>query len=131
MRQLKNIQVLLVDDERAFVDTLARRLKMRNLQVSVVYDGEQALRRVQGGFPDVMVLDLTMPGLQGFDVLRQVRVKAPQTQVVVLTGHGSERDAETVKQLGGFGFLKKPADIDALVAKIREASRAKPSSAVQ
>lgn len=124
MNRKRSIRVLLVDDERAFVDTLARRLTIRNLQVNVAYDGEQALSRLQKNAPDVMVLDLKMPGIHGFEVLKRARAQAPLTQVVILTGHGSDGDAAIVSELGGFGLLRKPADIETLVRKICEASHA-------
>jgi len=121
MKKKKDIKVLLVDDETAFVDTLAQRLKMRELNVSTVYDGEQALSYVKGIEPDVMVLDLKMPGLHGIEVLREVKKDYPQMQVIILTGHGTDRDAEEAKRLGGFDFMRKPADIDNLVRRIKEA----------
>ena len=121
MTKKKDIKVLLVDDERAFVDTLAQRLKMRELNVSTVYDGEQALSYVKGIEPDVMVLDLKMPGLHGIEVLREVKRHYPKMQVIILTGHGTDRDAEEAKRLGGFDFMRKPADIDNLVRRIKEA----------
>ncbi|HUO78151.1 MAG TPA: response regulator [Thermodesulfovibrionales bacterium] len=121
MTKKKDIKVLLVDDERAFVDTLAQRLKMRELNVSTVYDGEQALSYVKGIEPDVMVLDLKMPGLHGIEVLREVKRRYPKMQVIILTGHGTDRDAEEAKRLGGFDFMRKPADIDNLVRRIKEA----------
>ncbi len=121
MKKKKDIKVLLVDDERAFVDTLAQRLKMRELNVSTVYDGEQALSYVKEVEPDVMVLDLKMPGLHGIEVLREVKRHYPNMQVIILTGHGTDRDAEEAKRLGGFDFMRKPADIDSLVRRIREA----------
>jgi DNA-binding NtrC family response regulator len=121
MKRNKDIKVLLVDDEAAFVDTLAQRLKMRELNVKTVYDGEQALARLKSEEPDVMVLDLKMPGLQGMDVLREVRKTYPKMQVIILTGHGTEKDEEEARRLGGFDFLRKPADIETLVGKISEA----------
>jgi len=121
MKKKKDIKVLLVDDETAFVDTLAQRLKMRELNVSTVYDGEQALSYVKGIEPDVMVLDLKMPGLHGIEVLREVKRHYPKMQVIILTGHGTDRDAEEAKRLGGFDFMRKPADIDNLVRRIKEA----------
>lgn len=121
MKKKKDIKVLLVDDETAFVDTLAERLKMRELNVSTVYDGEQALSYVKGIEPDVMVLDLQMPGLHGIDVLREVKKDYPKMQVIILTGHGTDRDAEEATRLGGFDFMRKPTDIDTLVRRIKEA----------
>ena len=121
MKRNKDIKVLLVDDEEAFVNTLAQRLKMRELNVETVYDGEQALSQVKSKEPDVMVLDLKMPGLHGMDVLREIRKSYPNMQVIILTGHGTEKDEEEARRLGGFDFLRKPADIDTLIGKIKEA----------
>ena len=121
MKRNKDIKVLLVDDEEAFVNTLAQRLKMRELNVNTVYDGEQALSIVKSQEPDVMVLDLKMPGLHGMDVLKEIRKAYPNMQVIILTGHGTEKDEEEARRLGGFDFLRKPADIDTLVGKIKEA----------
>lgn len=122
---MKDIKVLLVDDEEAFVNTLAQRLKMRDLKVETVYNGEEALSYVKEKEPDVMVLDLKMPGLHGMDVLRKIRKAYPNIQVIVLTGHGTEKDEIEAKRLGGFDFLRKPADIETLVGKIRVAYKEK------
>lgn len=121
MKKKKEIKVLLVDDEVDFVETLAQRLKMRGLIVDAVYDGEQALSFIKKIEPDVIVLDLKMPGLHGIEVLREIKNLKPNIQVIILTGHGTEKDEEEAKRLGGFDFLRKPADIDLLVAKIKEA----------
>jgi len=121
MRKKKQIKVLLVDDEVEFVDTLGQRLRMRGLAVDIVYDGEQALSFVKKIEPDVIVLDLKMPGLYGIEVLKEVKKLKPNVQVIILTGHGTDKDEEQAKQLGGFDFMRKPADIDLLVAKIKEA----------
>jgi DNA-binding NtrC family response regulator len=121
VKKKKDIKVLLVDDEVDFVNTLAQRLKMRELLVDTVYDGEQALSFIKKIEPDVIVLDLKMPGLHGIEVLREVKNIRPSIQVIILTGHGTDKDEEEARQLGGFDFLRKPADIDLLVAKIKEA----------
>lgn len=121
MKKKKDIKVLLVDDEVDFVNTLAQRLKMRDLLVDAVYDGEQALSFIKKIEPDVIVLDLKMPGLHGIEVLGEVKKLKPNIQVIILTGHGTEKDEEEAKRLGGFDFLRKPADIDLLLAKIKEA----------
>jgi len=120
-KKKKDIKVLLVDDEVDFVNTLGQRLKMRELIVDAVYDGEQALSYIKKTEPDVIVLDLKMPGLYGIEVLREIRKFNKNIQVIVLTGHGTEKDEEDARKLGGFDFLRKPADIDLLVAKIKEA----------
>jgi DNA-binding response OmpR family regulator len=121
MKKKKDIKVLLVDDEIAFVNTLAQRLRMRKLLVDTVYDGEQALSYIKDIEPDVIVLDLKMPGLHGIEVLKEIKKIKREIQVIILTGHGTEKDEEEAKKLGGFDFLRKPADIDLLLAKIKEA----------
>ena len=121
MKKKKDIKVLLVDDEIAFVNTLAQRLRLRKLLVDTVYDGAQALSYIKEIEPDVIVLDLKMPGLHGIEVLREIKKIKREIQVIILTGHGTEKDEEEAKKLGGFDFLQKPADIDLLMRKIKEA----------
>lgn len=125
MKKKKDIKVLLVDDEADFVNTLGQRLKMRELLVDIVYDGEQALSFIKKIEPDVIVLDLKMPGLHGIEVLREIKKIKSEIQVIILTGHGNEKDEQEARKLGGFDFLRKPADIDLLVAKIKEAFQEK------
>jgi DNA-binding NtrC family response regulator len=117
----KDIKVLIVDDEVDFANTLAQRLKIRNLKVSTAYDGEEALTRLKEDEPDVVVLDLRMPGMHGLEVLQEMRKGYPDIQVIVLTGHGTDKDEEEAMRLGGFGFLNKPVDIDILEQKIKAA----------
>jgi DNA-binding response OmpR family regulator len=117
----KEIKVLLVDDEVEFVSTLAERLRLRELKVDTVFDGTQALAFIGRTEPDVIVLDLKMPGLHGIDVLREIKKTRPKVQVIILTGHGTDQDEAEARKLGGFDFLRKPAEIDLLVRKIKEA----------
>jgi two-component system, OmpR family, response regulator CpxR len=114
-------QVLLVDDEKEFVLTLSERLKMRKIPSQVVYDGEAALSFVKDEEPDVIVLDLKMPGIQGMDVLRKVKRDHPNIEVIILTGHGSEKDEELTRDLGAFAYLQKPVDIDKLAETMKAA----------
>ena len=122
---MKNMKVLLVDDEEEFVKALAERLKMRDLRSDTVLDGEEALSFVEDQEPDVMVLDLKMPGIDGMEVLRQVRRAYPKIQVIILTGHGTERHEEEAKRLGAFDYLEKPVNLDVLVKKMKAAYRRK------
>ena len=122
---MKDMKVLLVDDEEEFVKALAERLKMRDLRSDTVLDGEEALSYVEGQEPDVMVLDLKMPGINGMDVLRQVRKAYPNIQVIILTGHGTDKDEAEAKRLGAFDYLEKPVNLDVLVKKMKAAYRRK------
>jgi DNA-binding response OmpR family regulator len=116
-------RVLLVDDEEEFATTLAERLELRGFQVSTANDGEEALRLVREVPPQVMVLDVKMPGLGGMEVLKQMRSDYPTIPVILLTGLGSTRDGIEGMQLGAFDYLMKPIEIEALIDKIREAAQ--------
>ena len=116
-------KVLLVDDEREFVHMLSDRLEMRDLGAAVVYDGEQALAAVSEEEPEVMVLDLKMPGIDGIEVLRRVKSEHPNVEVIVLTGHGSEEIRKRCMELGACAYLEKPVDIETLTKTMKEAYR--------
>ena len=125
----EEIKILLVDDEKQFVDTLAERLAMRGFSARVAYDGPQALKAVEDP-TDVIVLVLRMPGMDGFDVLRSVKKSNPQVQVIILTGHGGDAEEQTAYRMGAYNFLKKPMDIDELLNSIRMAYRDKVENAM-
>jgi DNA-binding NtrC family response regulator len=112
---MKEIKILLVDDEEDFVKSLSERIKMRDLNADVALNGEEALRIVDDETPDVMVLDLKMPGIDGMEVLR------PNVQVIMLTGHGSEKDEKEARRLGAFEYLEKPTTIETLIKHIKRA----------
>ena len=115
-------RVLLVDDEREFVQTLSERLLLRDMGSAVAYDGESALQMLHEDEPEVMILDLKMPGIDGMEVLRRVKETQPEIEVIILTGHGNETDKETCMQLGAFAYLQKPVDIDILSETMKKAN---------
>jgi two-component system response regulator CpxR len=115
-------KILLVDDEREFVQTLSERLLMRDMGSAVTYDGESALELVKEDEPDVMILDLKMPGIDGIEVLRRIKETQPQIEVIILTGHGSEADRKICMDLGAFAYLHKPVDINELSETIKKAN---------
>ena len=114
-------KVLLVDDEREFVQTLSERLLMRDMGSAVAYDGESALSMINEDEPEVMILDLKMPGIDGIEVLRRVKQTRPEIEVIILTGHGSQADRKTCLELGAFAYLQKPVDIDLLTETLKKA----------
>jgi CheY-like chemotaxis protein len=114
-------RVLLVDDEREFVQTLSERLELREMGSAVAYDGESALSLVAEDDPEVMIIDLKMPGIDGMEILRQVKTTRPEIEVIVLTGHGSEADRKRCMQLGAFAYMQKPVDIDELSETLKKA----------
>ncbi|MGD8833982.1 MAG: response regulator [Desulfobacteraceae bacterium] len=114
-------RVLLVDDERDLVQTLSERLQMRDMGSAVAYDGESALKLVRDDDPEVMIIDLKMPGIDGLEVLRKVKETRPQIEVIILTGQGSEDDKAQCLELGAFGYLQKPVDIEKLSDMLKRA----------
>jgi CheY-like chemotaxis protein/cytidylate kinase len=114
-------KVLLVDDEQEFVLTLSERLQSRNLESAIAFDGEQALQIIETDAPDVMILDINMPGINGLEVLRRVKQAKPFTEVIILTGHGSEKEETRAAELGAFAYLTKPVNIDVLAETMKKA----------
>jgi DNA-binding NtrC family response regulator len=119
-----SLRVLFVDDEEDFVTTMAERMRLRDVGGDVALSGDRALEMLEDDVPDVMVLDLRMPGMDGMEVLRRVKKAYPGVQVIILTGHGSEQDEEEARRLGAFDYLCKPVDINRLVDTIRKAGQA-------
>ncbi|MBC8430886.1 MAG: response regulator [Desulfobacterales bacterium] len=118
---MKKMKILLVDDEKEFVETLSERMAMRDLASDIALNGEEALQMVEADAPDVMVLDLKMPGIDGMEVLRKVKKAYPDVQVIMLTGHGSEKDEAEARRLGAFEYLQKPTGVDKIVQTIKRA----------
>lgn len=119
----KPSKILLVDDEKDFVQTLSKRLQMRDIGSAFVHDGEEALALLQEEELDVMVLDLKMPGIDGMEVLKRVKQESPNTEVIILTGHGSQQDEQKAKELGAFAYLNKPVDIAVLTEYMQQAQK--------
>jgi len=116
---MEDIKVLLVDDEEEFVTSLSERFEIRDLKADIALNGEQALHKVAEDEPHVVVLDLRMPGIDGIEVLRRLKKSHPNVQVIILTGHGTDKDAEHARRLGAFAYLQKPVEMDALVETVR------------
>jgi len=115
-------KVLLVDDEKEFLETLAMRLKNRGLKVSAAETGEMAVEKVQEESFDAILLDLAMPGMDGIETLKRLRELNPDSQVILLTGQATIKKATEAMRLGALDLLEKPADIELLVEKIEEAA---------
>jgi DNA-binding NtrC family response regulator len=118
---MESWKVLLVDDEVEFVSTLAERLGLRGIKAEVALDGEEALKKISINTPQVIVLDVMMPGVSGLEVLRRVKEDYPEIQVILLTGVGSTSDGVQGMRLGAFDFLMKPLQIEQLIQKIGDA----------
>ncbi len=117
------IKLLLVDDEVGFVDVLSKRLAKRNMAVTPVYSGTQAIQTLRKQDFDVAVLDLKLEDMDGIEILRIFKKLVPSMPVIMLTGHGSEQAAREGMACGAFDYLTKPSDLQDLVAKIQQAVR--------
>jgi DNA-binding NtrC family response regulator len=116
--------VLLVDDEAAFVETMAKRLGKRGLTVETALSGQEALDALKRGGAskvDVVILDVKMPGMDGLEALQAIKRQHPTVEVVMLTGHATVENAIEGMKGGAFDYLMKPCDLDQLMAKIDEA----------
>ncbi|GAB6182464.1 response regulator [Thermodesulfovibrio hydrogeniphilus] len=113
--------VLLVDDEEQFLKVVSQRLGMRGLKLETATSGDEAIKKTDQRDFDAIILDLVMPGKSGIEVLKEIRSKHPDLQIIILTGHGSvEAGVEAIKE-GAMDFLQKPVDIEKLLEKISEA----------
>ena len=116
-------RVLLVDDEEEFVSALSERLTLRGIGVDSALNGEEALARLVAKDFEVVILDVMMPGLGGLEVLRQIKATHPNTQVILLTGHGSTREGIEGMRLGAFDYLIKPVDLEDMLEKMKAAAK--------
>ncbi len=119
---MKNINLLMVDDEKGFLDTIIKRLKKREVNVSGVYGGKDALAFLgDNSSIDAVVLDVKMPEMDGVETLIEIKRQFPLVEVIMLTGHATVETAIEGMRLGAFDYLMKPCDIDVLVSKVQEA----------
>ena len=130
------MHALFVDDEVEFLQLMEKRLSRRGMTIVTAPDGQSALDIVTEAMKQpetmfqVVVMDVRMPGMDGFEVLRSVKKSNPQVQVIILTGHGGDAEEQTAYRMGAYNFLKKPMDIDELLNSIRMAYRDKVENAM-
>ena len=111
-------KILLVDDEVEFVSTLSERLQLRGYDVRTANNALEALASVYKEPPDVIILDLRIPGMDGIETLKAIKKFDPAIEVIMLTGHGDIRSVEEGMKSGAFEYIMKPVDISELTAKI-------------
>lgn len=116
------INLLLVDDELEFLDATATALGRRGFTVFQANDGKSALMAIEKHSIDVIVLDVKMPGIDGVDLFRQIKRILPEVPILLLTGHGSIKQAFETSKEGIFEYLTKPCDIEQLAETVKRAS---------
>lgn len=121
--RLQGLRLLIVDDEEDFASALASRLELRGMRVACAPNGRDGLAALAVELPDVLLLDMRMPGMSGVEVLEAVRSgkAAPAGEslpVVIVSGHAEESDFARATELGIQGYVAKPVNFDELLAAI-------------
>lgn len=115
------INLLLVDDDAPFREALAEELLRSGFAIRAVRDAESALPEIERRTFDVAIVDLSLPGLPGEELIRELRDRSPSTEVIVLTGHATVENAVRTLKDGAYDFLTKPCNLDELETLIRKA----------
>ncbi len=119
------IKLLIVDDEVKFLESIARRLELRDFDVTKATNGQDALTIASKDRFDLVLLDLKMPGLNGKQVLEILKKDHKFLEVIILTGHGSLDSAVECTRLGAFDYLPKPYELESLLEKLQKAYEAR------
>jgi DNA-binding NtrC family response regulator len=118
--------VLLVDDETPFVQTMTKRLEKRELEISTAFSGKEALARLQQNASiEVVILDVKMPEMDGIETLKRIKATFPLVEVIMLTGHATVETGIEGMKLGAFDYLMKPCEMDLLLQKVKEGAAKK------
>jgi DNA-binding NtrC family response regulator len=118
-------KVLLVDDEIDFLEVMSMRMKARDLEITTAESAEQSINIIKKKSYDAVIMDFQMPGMNGMEALKIIKNNNPEMQVILLTAYATiEKTVEVIKA-GAMDLLEKPADIDALIDKIKKAKRDK------
>jgi DNA-binding response OmpR family regulator len=122
---MPNEKILIVDDEEDILELLKYNLSREGYKVSCAASGEETLRAVRSGIPDLIVLDLMLPGIDGLDVARQLKndSKTRDVPIVMLTAKGEEADIVTGLELGADDYITKPFSPRVLLARVRAVLR--------
>jgi len=118
---MEDFRVLIVDDEPDFLETIVKRLRKRNIDAAGADSGKEALELLEKQHFDVVILDIRMPGMDGIETLKEMKRKRPLMEVILLTGHASVESGMQGIQYGAFDYVMKPAEIDELIEKVRQA----------
>lgn len=116
------MKLLIIDDEIEFASTLCQRLRLRNIDTTCVHSGTEGLAVLAKVAPDIVILDLKMPDMNGLDVLDGIKAQDPKVEVIMLTGHGSGAAGIKAMEKGAFNYIMKPVDLKKLLEKVNLAN---------
>jgi DNA-binding response OmpR family regulator len=114
-------KVLLIDDEEDFTATLAERLKLRGYDVSIAGTSDEALSSIREGIPNIIFMDLQVPGLSSSDLLSALKKAAPESRIIILTGNADETIKQKTLDQGAYDFILKPFKIKEVINRIIDA----------
>jgi two-component system, NtrC family, response regulator AtoC len=106
--------ILIVEDEKILAESMSEYLEHHGYATAIAHAGEDGVRLAEEGSPDVAIVDLHLPGIDGLEVLKRLRAGSPGTQVVMATAHASVSSAVEAMRRGAFDYLNKPVDLDEL-----------------
>ena len=113
--------ILIVDDEQGIRESLQGILEDEGYRVVFAADGEEGLNQQRDESPDLILLDIWMPGIDGLETLRRIRETAPEQLVIMMSGHGSIETAVKATKLGAFDFIEKPLSLEKLLLAVNNA----------
>ena len=119
------MRLLIVEDEKQICDTIAKSLYDAGYEVDTCYDGEEALECILAEDYDLIVLDLNLPGMDGMDILRELRQKNEETKILILSARGQIADKVEGLDAGANDYMEKPFHLQELEARIRSLTRRK------
>ena len=117
-------RVLVIDDEQSILHTLEGILRDEGWEVALAESGEQGLEAIEGQDPDLLLLDVWLPGIDGIETLERVKGRYPDLPVVLMSGHGSIETAVRATKLGAFDFIEKPLNLDKVLLVLDNALKA-------
>jgi two-component system nitrogen regulation response regulator NtrX len=119
---MENVKILVVDDEKNILESVKMVLNYEKYNVQVAKDGIEAIDIFKKFLPDIVLLDVKMPGLDGLKVLKSFKTVNPVAEVIMISGHSGIEEAVEASRLGAFDFLEKPISRDKLVLTVRNAA---------
>ena len=120
---MSNERILIVDDEKNIASSLEGILSDEGYQISVAGDGLDALEKIQSDPPDLVLLDIWLPGMDGIEVLKTLKSHHPEIEVLIMSGHGTIDTAVKATKLGAYDFIEKPFSMDHLTQSVENVLR--------
>ena len=118
-------KVLLVDDEKDFLDIMSERMQARGMTVKTADSADKAMAMLEKESFDAIVMDFKMPGMDGIQALKNIKDQKPELQIILLTGYATVEKTVEAMKIGATDLLEKPADLEALEARIKRAKTEK------